>query len=78
MGRKAKFDTKEKRGPGRKTKKQGEPDIGLLIKNDKPKKMKIKKRALVVKPAEVNETPMKKESIVSALKRFVFVIVVEV
>ena len=31
MGRKGNYDVKEKRGPGRKTKKQGEPSMGLFI-----------------------------------------------
>lgn len=31
MGRKALFDEKPLRGPGRKARKQGEPDINLLL-----------------------------------------------
>lgn len=78
MGRKAKFDTKEKRGPGRKAKKQGEPDIELMIKNDKSKKIKNKNKLLSSKPIQINETPTKNGNIVSALKRFVFLIVIKI
>ncbi|OTF77750.1 hypothetical protein BLA29_013130 [Euroglyphus maynei] len=33
MGRKAKFDTKQPKGPGRKARKQGEVDVKLFLSN---------------------------------------------
>ena len=37
MGRKGNYDLKEKKGPGRKARKQGEPNMDLLIsKTTKP------------------------------------------
>ena len=41
MGRKGKFDIKEKKGPGRKARKQGEPSMRLF--NAKTTKKPLKK-----------------------------------
>lgn len=45
MGRKAFFDEKPVRGPGRKARKQGEPDVNLLLsKINKKSNGKLNKR----------------------------------
>lgn len=41
MGRKAKYDIKEKKGPGRKARKQGEPNVDLMFAKKKSFKAEV-------------------------------------
>ena len=43
MGRKAKFDTKQPKGPGRKARKQGEVDVKLFLSNIEKKNKNLNK-----------------------------------
>ena len=44
MGRKAKFDTKQPKGPGRKARKQGEVDVKLFLSNIEKKNKNLNKK----------------------------------
>ncbi|XP_065568119.1 probable 28S rRNA (cytosine(4447)-C(5))-methyltransferase [Artemia franciscana] len=66
MGRKVNYEEKQKRGPGRKTKKQKPPKLADIVKDETPKELgrRAKKRA-----AQRAEKLLKKKSIVKVSKK---------